>query len=314
MEKMPRFSVVIPLYNKENFIENTMLSLLSQTFSDFEVLVVNDCSTDASEEIVKRFNDRRIQLVQHPINKGLSASRNTGVKSARSNYIAFLDADDLWKPSFLEKIDFLINHYPEASLFATKYEVLHKENRVVTHDFKLKNFKEHGVISNFFESNLNQSIYYPSCLCVEKSVFEDVGYYNESVNYSEDVDFNLRAHAKYKLAYWDEAAVTYILDSENQITQNGLRGKTIPDYNFYEEKFKGRQDIKKYLDFQRYIKAKLFKLDGDKQRYLEMVQNIEESNLNKTQKILLKSPRLLLIGIAKMKPILRSFGIEFSSY
>jgi glycosyltransferase involved in cell wall biosynthesis len=314
MEKMPRFSVVIPLYNKENFIENTMLSLLSQTFSDFEVLVVNDCSTDASEQIVKRFDDRRIQIIEHPINKGLSASRNTGIKSAKANYIAFLDADDLWKPSFLEKIDVLINQYPDASLFATKYEVLQKDNRIITHDFKLKDFTKHGIIPNFFESNLNQSIYYPSCLCVEKSVFEDVGYYNEDINYSEDVDFNLRAHSKYKLAYWDEAAVTYLLDSENQITQNGLDGKTIPDYDFYEIKFKGRQDIKKYLDFQRYIKAKLFKLDGDKERYQHMVQNIEESNLNKTQKILLKSPKIVLQAIGKTKLILRSLGIEFSSY
>ena len=311
---MPRFSVVIPLYNKENFIENTIQSLLNQTFSDFEVLLVNDCSTDTSEQLVARFDDPRINIIQHSVNKGLSASRNTGIKSANANYIAFLDADDLWKPSFLEKIDVLINQYPEASLFATKYEVLHKKNRIVTHDFKLKNFTKHGIIKNFFESNLNQSIYYPSCLCVKKIVFEDVGYYNEEVNYSEDVDFNLRAHATYKLAYWDEAAVTYLLDSENQITQNGLKGKTIPDYDFYEAQFKGRQDIKKYLDFQRYIKAKLFKLDGDNKRYLDMIQSMDTSNLNKTQRILLKSPRFALLGIGKIKRILRALGIEFSSY
>ena len=311
---MPRFSVVIPLYNKENFIENTIQSLLNQTFSDFEVLVVNDCSTDTSEQLVARFDDPRINIIQHSVNKGLSASRNTGIKSANANYIAFLDADDLWKPSFLEKIDVLINQYPEASLFATKYEVLHKKNRIVTHDFKLKNFTKHGIIKNFFESNLNQSIYYPSCLCVKKMVFEDVGYYNEEVNYSEDVDFNLRAHATYKLAYWDEAAVTYLLDSENQITHNGLKGKTIPDYDFYEAQFKGRQDIKKYLDFQRYIKAKLFKLDGDNKRYLDMIQSMDTSNLNKTQRILLKSPRFVLLGIGKIKRILRALGIEFSSY
>ena len=311
---MPRFSVVIPLYNKENFIENTIQSLLNQTFSDFEVLVVNDCSTDTSEQLVARFDDPRINIIQHSVNKGLSASRNTGIKSANANYIAFLDADDLWKPSFLEKIDVLINQYPEASLFATKYEVLHKKNRIVTHDFKLKNFTKHGIIKNFFESNLNQSIYYPSCLCVKKMVFEDVGYYNEEVNYSEDVDFNLRAHATYKLAYWDEAAVTYLLDSENQITQNGLKGKTIPDYDFYEAQFKGRQDIKKYLDFQRYIKAKLFKLDGDNKRYLDMIQSMDTSNLNKTQRILLKSPRFVLLGIGEIKRILRALGIEFSSY
>jgi glycosyltransferase involved in cell wall biosynthesis len=311
---MSRFSVIIPLYNKENFIANTLQSVLDQSFSDFKVIIVSDCGTDKSLDIVKTYTDPRINIIEHIENKGLSASRNTGIKNSTAEYIAFLDADDLWKPSFLEKIDILINQYPDASLFATKYEVLQKEDRIVTHDFKIKGFTKHGVIPNFFEANLNQSMYYPSCLCVRKDVFEDVGYYNEAVNYSEDIDFNIRAHAKHKMAYWDEAAVTYLLDSENQITQNGLKGKTIPDYDFYEAKFKGRQDIKKYLDFQRYINAKLFKLDGDNQRYLHMVQSIDTSNLNKTQKTLLKSPRLVLLGIGKMKLILRSLGIEFSSY
>jgi len=311
---MSRFSVIIPLYNKENFIANTLQSVLDQSFSDFELIIVSDYGTDKSLDIVKTYTDPRIKIIEHIENKGLSASRNTGIKNSTADHIAFLDADDLWKPSFLEKIDLLIRQYHDASLFATKYEVLQKEDRIVTQDFKIKGFTKHGIIPNFFEANLNQSMYYPSCLCVRKDVFEDVGYYNEAVNYSEDIDFNIRAHAKHKMAYWDEAIVTYLLDSENQITQNGLRGKTIPDYDFYEAQFKGRQDIKKYLDFQRYISAKLFKLDGDKQRYLKMVRSIDTSNLNTTQKILLKSPRVLLLGIGQMKLILRSFGIEFSSY
>jgi glycosyltransferase involved in cell wall biosynthesis len=311
---MTRFSVVIPLFNKENYIAKTLQSVLEQSFVDFEVIVVNDCGTDKSLDVVKACTDPRIKIIEHTANKGLSASRNTGIKNAASNYIAFLDADDVWKPNFLEKIDFLIRNYPEASLFATKYEVLHKKNRIVTHDFKIKDFTKHGIMANYFEDNLNQSMYYPSCLCVRKDVFEDVGYYNEAVNYSEDIDFNIRAHAKYKMAYWDEAVVTYLMDSENQITQNGLEGKTIPDYDHYELHFKGRQDIKKYLDFQRYIKAKLFKLNGDNSRYLQMAKSINTSNLNTTQRMLLKSPRFVLEGIANTKLILRNFGIEFSSY
>ena len=311
---MSRFSVVIPLYNKENFIANTLQSVLNQTFLDFELLLINDCSTDNSLEVAKKIEDPRIKLVQHLVNKGLSASRNTGIKIAQSKYIAFLDADDLWKPHFLEKIDFLISNYPDAALYATKYEVLAKGNKIITHDFKIKDFKNNGIVANYFESNLNQSIYYPSCLCVRKDVFEDVGYYNEAINFSEDIDFNIRAHAKYKMAYCDEALVTYLLDSENQITQNGLIGKTIPDYDFYEEQFKGRKDVKRYLDFQRYIKAKLFRLSSDKENYTKLVNAIDLSNLNTTQKILLKSPKFLLQTIAKLKLILRSFGIEVSSY
>tara|TARA_R110000772_G_scaffold24108_1_gene63879 strand:+ start:724 stop:1662 length:939 start_codon:yes stop_codon:yes gene_type:complete len=311
---MTRFSVVIPLYNKENFIVNTLQSVLNQTFSDFEILLINDCSTDNSLKVSQEVEDPRIKHIQHSSNKGLSASRNTGIKSAQSNYIAFLDADDLWKPNFLEKIDFLITNFPDATLYATKYEVLVEGNKIITHDFQIKSLKNYGIIPNFFESNLNQSMYYPSCLCVMKDVFADVGYYNEAVNYSEDIDFNIRAHAKHRMAYWNEALVTYLAISENQITQNGLVGKTIPDYDFYEKQFSGRKDIKKYLDFQRYIKAKLFRLSDDKVMYSKLVNNIDFSNLNTTQKFLLKSPKLVLQTIALGKELLRSLGIEVSSY
>ena len=311
---MTRFSVVIPLYNKENYIAKTLQSVLEQSFVDFEVIVVNDCGTDKSLDIVKALSDPRIKIIEHTTNKGLSASRNTGIKNAASNYIAFLDADDLWKPNFLEKIDFLIRNYPEASLFATKYEVLHKKNRIITHDFKIKDFTKHGIMSNYFEDNLNQSMYYPSCLCVRKDVFEAVGCYNESVNYSEDIDFNIRAHAEYKMAYWNEALVTYVAVSENQITQDGLKGKTVPDYDLYENQFAGRKDIKKYLDFQRYIKAKQFCLAGDNMRFKKLVENIDLSNLNSTQKILLKTPKFGLQTIALCKDLLRAVGIEMNSY
>ncbi len=291
---MSKFSVVIPLYNKEEFIKNSLNSVLTQTFQDFEIIIIDDCSTDRSLSIVKQFTDKRIKVIEHSKNKGLSASRNTGIKTANAEYIAFIDADDLWKPGFLEKIEFLIKSYPQASLFATKYDVLLKNNKTLEHQFQINGFTNHGIVPNFFENNLNQSIFYPSCLCVHKKVFESIGLYNESINYSEDVDFNIRSQANFKFAYSDEALVTYLRVSENQITQSGLDGKTIPDYDFYEEKFKGRNDIKKYLDFQRYTKGKQYKLSGDKENYTKLISKIDFKNLTSKQIILLKSPRILL--------------------
>ena len=111
---MPKFSIVIPLYNKENYIAETLQSVIEQTFKDFEIIIVNDCSTDKSLETVSDFKDPRINIINHNINSGLSASRNTGIKNAEANYITFLDADDLWKPTFLEKINFLIENYSDA--------------------------------------------------------------------------------------------------------------------------------------------------------------------------------------------------------
>lgn len=311
---MPRFSVIIPLYNKENYIAGTIASVLNQTFSDFELIIVNDCATDNSLEIAQTIKDPRIQIIQHSVNKGLSASRNTGIKKAQSDFVAFLDADDLWKPTYLEKIDFLITNFPEASLFATKYEVLLSNGKTLVHDFKITDYKSPGIVPNFFENNLNQNLYYPSCLTARKSVFESIGYYNEAINFSEDVDFNIRAHEKFKFAYWNEAHVTYVLDSENQITQNGLSGKTIPDYDFYEKTFPGRKDIKTYLDFQRFVKAKLFKLSGDTERASALINQIDPENLNRKQKLLLRTPKPLLLGIGFVKKTLQKLGIELNSY
>jgi glycosyltransferase involved in cell wall biosynthesis len=311
---MPRFSVVIPLYNKEGYVESTLKSVLEQTFTDFEIIVVNDCSTDASMSVVEKIQDSRIKILEHSMNKGLSASRNTGIKNAEASYIAFLDADDLWKPDFLKKIDFLITHYPEASLFATKYEVLLKNNKVISFNFKIDAFEDHGIIANFFDSSLNQSIFYPSCLCVDSKVFEDIGYYNENISFSEDVDFNIRSQSKFKLAYSDEALVTYLSDSENQITKNSLLGKTVPDYDYYEAQYKNRKDIKRYLDFQRYLKAKLFKLSRDYQSYHKLKDKIDLTNLTAKQRILLKLPRTLLQGISNIKLFLQKSGIEVNSY
>lgn len=311
---MPRFSVVIPVYNKANYIAKTIESVCAQTFDDFELVIVNDCSTDNSIEIAKGFSDTRIKILEHEKNKGLSGSRNTGINNTSAQYIAFLDADDLWKPEFLERLDFLIKEYSQASLFASNYEISLKNGKQISHSFDITNGQEHAIISNFFESNLTQTTYIPSGLCVDRKVFETIGLYNEVVTYSEDVDFNIRAHAEFKMAYYNKPLVVYTLESENQITQNSIKGKIVPDYDYYEGLFKERKDIKKYIDFQRYIKAKLFKLSNDRETYNRLVAKIDSNNLTMKQRFLLHLPKTILLGVTKFKLWLQRIGIEVNSY
>lgn len=104
MNQMPFFSVIIPVYNKEKFIEKTLKSVLNQTFTDFEVIVINDCSTDGSLEKVRKFIFENLKIIQHDKNRGLSATRNTGIKNSNGVVMAFLDADDTWDSGYLEKI------------------------------------------------------------------------------------------------------------------------------------------------------------------------------------------------------------------
>ena len=93
-------SVVIPLYNKEKSIASTLRTVLNQTFSDYEIVIVNDGSTDGSVEEIEKVQDDRIRLVHQP-NAGVSAARNRGIEEAKGELNAFLDADDEWKPDYL---------------------------------------------------------------------------------------------------------------------------------------------------------------------------------------------------------------------
>ena len=124
-----KFSIVIPLYNKEKHVARAINSILNQTYQDFEIIIVDDGSTDFSYEEVKKINDPRIKIIRQK-NLGVSSARNTGIKEAKNNYIGFLDADDKWKPDFLETIKKLIKDFPGAGAYATSYEI-QKENRVL---------------------------------------------------------------------------------------------------------------------------------------------------------------------------------------
>jgi glycosyltransferase involved in cell wall biosynthesis len=291
---------------------------LNQTFQDFEIIVVNDGSTDKSLNILSKINSDKIKIIQHSKNRGLSAARNTGIQNANTNYIAFLDADDLWKSSYLEKIFSLIKNFPEARLFATNYEEVYTNNISITPSFNLKNFKNDGIIPNFFESNLSQPIYCCCSLCVEKSVFHTIGFYDENITFGEDIDFNIRANSSYKLAYSRASLVEYIIFSENQITTSSLKNKIIPNFDSYENLAKNNSDLKKYLDFNRYVFAKMYKMEKDLKNFTEVKKsihpNLKTSGLNYKQLFLLNSPLFLLQIIRKIKLLFLKKGIRFTSY
>jgi glycosyltransferase involved in cell wall biosynthesis len=307
---MPYFTVVIPLYNKQNYIAATLKSVLAQTFTDFEVIVVNDVATDNSLTVAHAVHDKRIRFVDHTVNKGLSASRNTGIKNAQAEFIAFLDADDIWKPQFLEKIHELIVNFPEADLFATKYDEIYPGNIVIEHHFKLSS----GIIENFFTNSLSQHIYCYSSIAVRKKAFDKTGLFDENITMGEDIDFNVRANIASKLAYSNEPWARITIQSENQITHSSLEGKTIIDHDFYEKSNPGRADIKRYLDFHRYTMAKRYKLAGDMVTYQKLTGAISLKNLNYKQVILLYAPAFVLRGIGRLKALLIKKGLNPTTY
>lgn len=116
-----KISIVMPVYNAQRFLSQTIDSVLSQSYSDFELIMIDDCSTDNSLEILKEYEqkDSRVLVFRNDKNRGVSFTRNFGVKKAKSDYIAFIDSDDMWTADKLEKQINLINKYPDTAVCYT---------------------------------------------------------------------------------------------------------------------------------------------------------------------------------------------------
>lgn len=176
------FSVVIPLYNKQSCIRDTVQSVLNQTFPDFEINIVDDGSTDNSMEVVRQFKDPRIRVFSQP-NGGVSSARNYGIRQSREKYIAFLDADDLWHPDYLSEIARLIHKYPGCGLYSSGY-ILNKKHRKIKYFYPAE-----GVIKDYFkEYYKNKTPFcHTSCVVTPSTVFTKVGYFPQNLHTGEDI-------------------------------------------------------------------------------------------------------------------------------
>jgi glycosyltransferase involved in cell wall biosynthesis len=206
MEKMmniPQVSVVIPLYNKQHSIKSTLESACNQTIRDIEIIVIDDGSTDNGAEICRHYPDPRICLVQQK-NLGVSVARNEGIRRARADLIAFLDADDTWDPTYLETILRLRRTYPEAGAYATSYYILN--NKGVKSKIELNYIPSdtwEGILTNFFKLAALEkfNILWTGSICVPKHIFEQVGGFCVGEHCGQDIDMWYRIALNYPIAY-----------------------------------------------------------------------------------------------------------------
>ncbi len=120
----PKVSVVMPVFNVETFVADCIDSVLAQSFADFELIIVNDCSTDNSLQICQRFDDPRLRIVNHEVNRGLAGARNTGIAHASGDFIAFIDSDDMWHRQKLEFHVFHLSSHPHVGLSFSRSEFM----------------------------------------------------------------------------------------------------------------------------------------------------------------------------------------------
>lgn len=213
-------SVIIPLYNKEKQIAYTLQSVLQQTFQEFEIVIVNDGSTDDSVTEAQKVQDPRIRLVQQA-NAGVSAARNRGIHEAKYNLIAFLDADDEWKPTYLETQYRLYQQYPQCSVYACNYEFRNSEGKVTpTLIRKLPFTGEDGVLSNYFE--VASCSHPPICsisIMVKKEAILSIGGFPVGIKSGEDLLTWARLAVKYGVAYSKKPMAVFVLDASHNVRQ-----------------------------------------------------------------------------------------------
>lgn len=205
-----KFSVVIPLYNKERSIVNTVLSVLKQSYQNFEIVIINDGSTDGSVDAVKTIRDERIRLIYQE-NQGVSAARNRGIKEASYEWIAFLDGDDLWESNHLEEIVKMMKIFPNEKVYTTSFEYSDKR-KMFKHERSSPIFK----IDNYFKEAIKENLLWTSIVVVHAQCFIEVGDFNVNLNRGEDLELWARLAKKYKIIKSSLITAIYRVDAENR--------------------------------------------------------------------------------------------------
>ena len=209
-------SVVIPLYNKADTIARTLESVFAQTYKDYEIVIVDDGSTDGSTAIVESINDSRIRLI-HQKNAGVSAARNKGIDEARGEYIALLDGDDEWKPQYLQTQAKLIKSFPQCDVFVTGYEFKDQNGNVTYPKFNKLNLSEPGELRNYFEiASCSTPIICSINIVTRKNTFQTIGYFPVGVRLGEDLITWAKLACLYRIAYNPEPLAIYNFSSQSE--------------------------------------------------------------------------------------------------
>lgn len=222
-----KFSVVIPSYNKATHLRRSIESVLSQTFQDFELVLVDDASTDGSLAIARELlaGTPNTRIIARPASgRGGYAARNAGVSAASGEFVAFLDADDSWETDFLEAVNSAILQYPDASIFSTAYTIRNLENSRRS-SFRASGSPENAAVPVSFSSFLDAAIQnswpiHTSSVVIRRSLLLQVGGFPESrCNRGGDRDTWLRCVAEGSYVWINRVCANYFVDSENMVTR-----------------------------------------------------------------------------------------------
>lgn len=218
----PRVTVVVPTFNRNDFLRRALRSIISQTFTDFEVIVIDDCSPQEALVVVREFHDSRISYLRNDKNQGEALSRNTGILAAKGIYVAFLDDDDEWLPEKLQlQVAFMDRSDDQTGGVFTKFAWMNAEDgsflryRFPNATGKIPTGREEVhkalLISNFIGT--------PSTVLLRKRCLDESGLFDKNIVYGEDHDLWLRISERYSFEYIDQTLVRCYVHP-NRISSN----------------------------------------------------------------------------------------------
>ncbi len=206
-----KISVIIPTYNRKHTLHRAIESVLNQTFKPLEIIVVDDGSNDGTGEWVEEtYPSIKYIFIK---NSGVSAARNTGVRSANGQWIAFLDSDDEWMPEKLEQQSLLLGADRDAAL-------CHTNEIWIRNGVRVNQLKKHTKFGGYiFEKCLDICRISPSSAILSKKIFTNIGYFDESLKVCEDYDMWLRVAAKHKILFLDYPLITKYGGHRDQLSR-----------------------------------------------------------------------------------------------
>jgi len=209
----PKVSIVIPTYNRADFLPKAMQSVLNQTYRDWEMIIVDDGSTDNTEEVVKGYKESGIRYIAHKSNLGISAARNTGIKNSKGKYIALLDSDDEWFP---EKLSCQMKIFQEKDL---KYGVVCTSGYMIKDDKVISVKAIPNDLDDFYKIFLFKNVIWSSSVLIRKECFEKLGLFDEHLKSCEDWEMWIRISKYYKFIFLKTPFITYLIHP-GQISEN----------------------------------------------------------------------------------------------
>jgi len=310
---MPFFSIVTPLYNKEQQIAKTIESALAQTCTDFEFIIIDDGSTDNSGNVVKSFNDPRIVYYKTK-NRKVSAARNTGIEMAQGEMIAFLDADDYWEPNHLEAMQALYKKHPEAGLLASRYIIRIGSGKIIHPVFLDVPENYSGIVDDPFRASLINRLTVTSAVAVPKKVFSVTGMFDVNVTHPEDTEMWIKIMLKYPVAVTNVVTMEYNFDLPESWSRKKMHARKLMDFTQFQASEATNKSLKAYVDIYRIEYALKFRIEGDIQNSVKLYSAAAPENISIKTKLLFTMPPFLLRKLLQLKHWMHKKGISFSVY